>query len=442
MTGDRKNTGRWHTIGLPCLALALCGTVFGQQTPAPQPPLHLTLAQAYQLAVQNNPRFSSARFTAAAAHQVPNQYRANFQPNVSGALTGVGADSGSRLAAGGLNNPVVYNRLGSGLVLSQMITDFGRTANLEGSARLHAQAQDQASEFTRSQILLNTGTAYFAVLRAQAVLAVAQKTVEARQLVVDQVTALAESKLKSQLDVKFADVNLSDAKLLVTQAQNDLQAAQANLAAAMGLPNETRFDLAEEPLPAPLPDRIIDLVRQAMRERPDLKDLRLEQNAQQRFARAEHDLFYPSVGALATAGFAPAGEAAIPGRYGAVGLNVTIPIFNGGLFRARQTEAELKAKAAAEDITDLENRVTRDVRVAYYNATTAYDRMALTSQMVDQAQQALDLAQSRYDLGLGNIVELTTAQLNLTSAQIADTNARYEYQAQRINVEYQIGVLR
>jgi outer membrane protein len=210
----------------------------------------------------------------------------------------------------------------------------------------------------------------------------------------------------------------------------------------MGLPNETRFDLAEEPLPAPLPDRIIDLVRQAMRERPDLKDLRLEQNAQQRFARAEHDLFYPSVGALATAGFAPAGEAAIPGRYGAVGLNVTIPIFNGGLFRARQTEAELKAKAAAEDITDLENRVTRDVRVAYYNATTAYDRMALTSQMVDQAQQALDLAQSRYDLGLGNIVELTTAQLNLTSAQIADTNARYEYQAQRINVEYQIGVLR
>jgi outer membrane protein len=121
---------------------------------------------------------------------------------------------------------------------------------------------------------------------------------------------------------------------------------------------------------------------------------------------------------------------------------VTIPIFNGGLFRARQSEAELKAKAAAEDITDLENRVTRDVRVAYYNATTAYDRMGLTAQMVEQAKDALDLAQNRYDLGLGNIVELTTAQLNLTSAQIADTNARYEYQAQRINVDYQTGLLR
>jgi outer membrane protein len=148
------------------------------------------------------------------------------------------------------------------------------------------------------------------------------------------------------------------------------------------------------------------------------------------------------VGVLATAGFAPAGEVAIPGRYGAIGLNVTIPIFNGGLFKARQMEAELHAKAAAENISDLEIRVARDVRVAYFNATTAYDRMALTKQMVDQATQAVDLAQTRYDNGLSTIVELSTAQLNLTAAQIADANAKYDYQAQRVNVDYQVGALR
>jgi outer membrane protein len=404
--------------------------------------MHLSLAQAQQLAAQNNPRISSARFTAAAAHQVPNEFKASFAPTVSGSFTGVGADSGSRLAAGGLNNPVVYNRLGSGLTVSQLIADFGRTGNLAGSANLHAQAQDQAMQFTRAQILLNTGLAYFAVLRAQAVLSVAQSTVTARQTVVDQIAALAESKLRSTLDVSFAAVNLSDAKLLLAQARNDLKSAQANLAEAMGLPNETSFTLDEEPLPAPLPDRIADLVRTAMQDRPDLKDLRLEQGAAQQFAKAEHDLYYPSVGVLATAGFAPAGEVQIPGRYGAVGLNVTIPIFNGGLFHARQSEAELKARAAAENISDLENRVTRDVRVAYYSATTAYDRMALTKAMVDQAAQSLDLAQTRYDNGLSTVVELSTAQLNLTSAQIADTNAKYDYQAQRINVDYQTGVLR
>jgi outer membrane protein len=357
-------------------------------------------------------------------------------------VTGVGADNGSRLAAGGLNNPVVYNRLGTGLSIGQMITDFGRTGNLARSATLRAEAQDQAAESTRSQVLLRTGAAYFGVLRARAVLQVAAQTVAARQLVVDQVSALAESKLKSTLDVSFAKVNLADAKLLQVRAQNESAAAQADLAAAMGLPGETTFDLSEEALPAPLPDRVADLVRQAMADRPDLKDLRLQESAARRFTRAEHSLYFPSVGVVGTAGFAPAAHETVPGRYGAIGLNVNIPIFNGGLFQARQTEAELKARAAGQNVNDLQNRVARDVRVAWLNATTANDRMALTQQLVEQAQLAVDLAQTRYDLGLGNIVELSTAQLNYTSAQIADTNAKYDYQLQRVVVDYQVGSLR
>jgi len=109
---------------------------------------------------------------------------------------------------------------------------------------------------------------------------------------------------------------------------------------------------------------------------------------------------------------------------------------------ARTLEAEVKAKAAAENVNDLQNRITRDVRVAYLNATTAYDRMALTQQLLQQAQLSLDLAQTRYDLGLGSIVELSTAQLNVTSARIADASAHYDYQSQRILVDYQTGVLR
>ena len=225
-----------------------------------QPPTRLTLAQAQQLAIQNNPQFGAAKYNAAAAYQVAPQYRSAYAPSLQGSLTGVGADNGSRLAAGGLNNPVVYNRVGTGLSVGQMITDFGRTSNLVAMAKLQASAQDQVTETTRAQILLNTSRAYFAVLRAQAVMKVANQTVAARQLVSDQVTALAESKLKSTLDVSFANVNLADAKLLVVQAQNDLKAAEADLAAAMGLPNESGFVLEEEPMPPPLPDRI---------ERPD-----------------------------------------------------------------------------------------------------------------------------------------------------------------------------
>ena len=419
------------------LALVAFGAAQAQQT------MRLTLADAQRLAIQNNPQFSAAKYTAAAANQVPNQYKAGLQPNLSGNFTSVGADNGSRIAAGGLNNPVIYDRVGSGLTISQLVTDFGRTNNLIGMARLQAAAQDQVTEGTRADILLATSSAYFAVLSAQSVLKVVDETVKARQTVVDQVTTLVEvAKRKSTLDLSFANVNLSGAKLLQVQAQNELKAAEARLAAAMGLPGEPTFMLADEPMPPAMPERVQNLIDAAIQNRPELKDLRLQQSAAERLAKAEHALYFPTVGVLGTAGFAPAAVAQIPGRYGAIGMNISIPIFNGGLFRARQTEAELKAKAAGEIVNDLQYRVIRDVRIAYLNATTAYARMALTQELVQQAQLAMDLSQSRYDLGLADIVELTQAQLNLTSAQIANTTARYDYQAQRITVDFQTGTLR
>ena len=267
-------------------------------------------------------------------------------------------------------------------------------------------------------------------------------TVKTRQTVVDQVSALAESKLRSTLDVSFANVNLSGSKLLQSQARNEVKAAEARLATAMGLPTAPSFVLAEEPLPPAVAPRVEELIGAAIQNRPELKDLRLQQSAEERQVKAEHGQYFPTIAVLGTAGFAPAAEAQIPGRYGAIGMNVSIPIFNGGLFHARQTEAELKAKAAGANVSDLQDRVMRDVRIAYLNAATAFDRLALTDELLQQAKLAMDLSQNRYDLGLASIVELSQAQLNLTSAQIASTTARYDYQAQRIEVDFQTGVLR
>ena len=104
--------------------------------------------------------------------------------------------------------------------------------------------------------------------------------------------------------------------------------------------------------------------------------------------------------------------------------------------------AAVKARAAAQHLTAAENRVVRDVRVAYLNALTANDRLALTRQLLDQAKLALELAQSRYDLGLSSMVELSQAQLNLTSAQIESARAQYDYQSLRTVLAYQLGALR
>ncbi len=418
------------------ILIACASVAFAQDT------LRLTLAEAEKIAIQNNPQFGAAKLNAAASYQIPVELRANAQPTMFASLTGVGADSGSRLAAGGLNNPVVYNRLGSGLSISQLITDFGRNGNLVESAKLRAQAQDQVTETTRAQILLATDRAYFAVLRAQSVLKVAEQTLDARKLVVDQVTALAQSNLKSQLDVSFASVNLSDAKLLLAGARNDIQAAQAQLVTAMGIPGQKSIALAEEPMPDFLPDQVDPLIQSALQKRPELANIHLEQSAAERFAQAERALQYPTIGLFGTAGFVPAGQDVIPGKYGAVGVNINVPVFNGGLFKARRTEADLRAKAVAQNGNDLANRIARDVKVAYLNASTAYERLGLTAQLLEQARLALDLSQSRYDLGLSSIIELSQAQLNLTSAQIVSASAKYDYQAQRSVLAFETGDLR
>ena len=153
--------------------------------------------------------------------------RSAYFPTVFGSVTGAEAQDGSRIAAGGLNNPIILDRVAAGVSVSQLVTDFGRTSDLVQTASLRAQALQQDAVTDRADVLLRVDRAYFNALRAQAILRVAQDTVNARQLVVDQVSALAPSNLKSGLDVSFAKVNLSEAQLLLLQARNDQAAAFA-----------------------------------------------------------------------------------------------------------------------------------------------------------------------------------------------------------------------
>ncbi|MBJ6725793.1 TolC family protein [Geomesophilobacter sediminis] len=406
-----------------------------------EPKLSLNLAKTKEMALQNNPVLSAALLNVAAALQVPTEYRAAYLPTVQGNVTGVLADSGSRLAAGGLNNPVLYDRVAAGLSVNQLVTDFGRTRELIDMAKLRADAQKASAEQTRADVLLVAGQAYFDVLRAQAVLRVARKTVAARQYLVDQVTALAENKLKTDLDVSFANVNLGDANVLLVQAENGFKAAQAQLAAVLGLPGDTAFTLAEEPMPPPSTDQTDALIRRALEHRPELKRLRLEVAADEKFVDAEHALKYPTLGIAGAAGVVPFGQSQVQDRYGAIGFNLNVPIFNGGLFKAREEKARLEAQASQQHLDEEAIKLARDVRLAWLDEKTAYDRVALSEKILKQAQIAFDLALSRYNLGLSSIVELSQSQLNLTTAQIAFASAKYDFQIKRLNVAYQTGEL-
>jgi len=404
---------------------------------AQTPPL--TLAEAEQSALHNHPQIQAAEFGAVAATQVVRESRAAYFPTVFGSFSGADAQSGSRIAAGGLNNPIIYNRIAGGISFGQLVTDFGRTRALVESSSLTAQAQQENVSGQRASVLLDVDRAYFGVLRAQAVQRVAQTTVDARQLAFDQVNALAQGNLRSGLDVSFARVNLSAARLLLVQAQNDTERAFAMLAAALGAESMPSRDLIEEPVPTAPPADSAALVADAFRQRPELSAARLSADAASSFATAESGLKRPSVTVAGAVGMLPYYQPGISDRYAAVGVNVNVPLLNGNLFAAREAEAMARARVQDQRVRDIENQIRRDVQTAWLNARTAFQRLDLTAELVDQARQALDLAQARYELGLSSIVELNQAQLAQTQAELDAASARYDYQVQTAALAFATG---
>lgn len=421
--------------GLALLAALGCGSAAAQGVQT------LSLKEAEAIAIQNHPQIQAATELAHAAKAQVTEARSAYYPTVNGSLTGADAENNSRIAAGFLNNPIIYERYANGLAVDQLITDFGRTHQLATSANLHAQAQQENVVTSRADVLLGVDQAYFAVLRSQAVLSVAQETVKERQLVSDQVTALEQNKIKSGLDVSFANVALAQAQLLLIQSQNDVEASYSQLSAALGYGEQRTFQLTEEPLPPAPPAEFSAVLQQALKNRPELISLRLDANAAQSYATAERDLWFPTISAAGAAGLTPYGADQLASRYAAVGFNVNIPIFNGHLFGALRSEASARARAEDQDLRDLQDRVVRDVRMAWLNANSAYQRLSVTDKLLAQANQALDLATSRYKLGLSSIVELSEAQLNQTQAQIVQASAKYDYEDQISVLNYQAGLL-
>jgi outer membrane protein len=411
-------------------------------TPAPGPPSQpLTLEQAHAIALKNHPGIAAADYRALAAGEVFKQARSGLLPQASLYGSVVQAESANtRIMAGALNNPSVFNRAAFGAGVSQLITDFGRTSNLAASTKLRASAERQNAETTREHVLLEVDRNYFGVLQAQALENVARQTVDTRQLLLDRVSILADNKLKSELDVSFARVALEDGKLLLQKAQNDFDSAMASLSAVMGYREQQHFNLVEEaPPPIGFENDVSPLVDKALRDRPELARFRDERDAALRLARSLRDARLPTISAVIAAGDAPSHDVRLPDTYSAGGIQVSVPLFAGGFYQARQREAELRAKAAAETLRTIEDDVTRDVRIAWYGLNNSRERLRTTEQLSRYAADAYQLAEARYKVGSSSIVELSQAQLELTSAQIAATGARYDVLIQESALNYETG---
>jgi outer membrane protein len=429
-----------QTIQNPPVAAPSGVTSSGATAGVPQ---SLTRAEAEQMAIKNNPRVSVGRLLVIAQHQVVREMKSAELPTLAGNITAVDAEDASRISAGSLTASRLFTHAGAGATATQLITDFGRTRNLVLSSKLREKAQDANALATTEDIVLATDQAFYNALQAQALLTVAQQNVKMRETTDNQVSVMTKNKLKSTLDLSFADVNLSQAKLLLLDAQNNADSTMVALDDVLGFDKQVVFKLVvtNQALQAP-PTDADQLLQLALQQRPDLQSLNYTQQAEAKFSRAQRDQLLPTISAMGTAGtvpIRPGSQYYTTNWWGGVGVNMNIPIFNGFLYPAQAKEAAVRAQAASEQTRNLRDRIVRDVRTSWLATQTAYQKVAVTEELLKQADLALQLAQTRYQMGLSSIVELSQAQYQQTDAEIGNTNAQYQYRLALSTLNYEIG---
>ena len=419
------------------LLLFLLLTAAGAQAQAPIEAL--ALDEAERIALERNPRIRAAGSNASAADAAATGVRAERSPNLFANITAVGAHEGSRIGAGAINPSSLISRAAAGVRLTQLISDFGQTRNRIHAAELDADSAEEDVRTVRTAVVLEVRRAYFEALRAQATVQVSRRTLETRGVQLRQIQTLAKNELRSTLDVSFAQLAVSEAELLVATAENQIQQALANLEAALGSDLADGVELQAPPESPALEQNAEAYVPEALSNRPDVAALRLRAQAREYAALGEHHLTRPVITADAVMGAIPLREEGVRAAYGAAGVNVAIPLFNGKRFSSRMAEADARAQAASEELDALENQVEQEVVSAWFEADTAWRQIELTQRLFDQSAEALRLAQTRYQLGLSSIVELNQAQLARITAEIARVTARYDYEVNRAVLLFRIG---
>src|SRR5487761_562080 len=206
-------------------------------------PDQLTLHEAEQIAIRNNPHVHVGRLLARAQHQVYRETRSAYLPQLEGGAVGSKAYTGSRFTFDGLRSTRLITHAGGGLDFHQLITDFGHTSNLIASSKLYEKAQQQHALASELDVILIVDQAFYNALEAQALVQVAQQTVATRQTTEDQITELTKNKLRSDIDLAFADQDLARAKLLLLDAQSAYDQDINAMTSVLGFDHAMHYEL-------------------------------------------------------------------------------------------------------------------------------------------------------------------------------------------------------
>jgi len=401
----------------------------------------LTLDEALRTAQERQPQLRQAQASTFAASARVDQSFSSLLPQVSANATY--QRSLSDLEGPGTANPSGITHRGAlnlGASVSQLLWDFGRTTSRWHSAQQSAQAQRSTEAQTTLDVLATVQTAYFIVLAQQALVQVAQETLENEQAHLAQVRAQVEVGTRPEIDLLQQRTAVANAQLQLIQARNDSTTSKAQLNQAMGVEGSTDYTVQEEAVgPVKGEEQHIDiLVDVALQGRPELAASEHQLRAQELQLSATRGGYWPSLSVSLSASESGPNPANLDwGVSGQVGLSW--PLFQGGLTRAqvREQQATLSGLQAQRDA--LRQQVRLEVERAQLSVAAARESVSAAQEALVNARERLRLAEGRYRAGVGNIIELSDAQLSATNVAVQRVRASYDLATARTELARALG---
>ena len=419
------------------LALA----VLGASPPAAQTLPMRTLEECVAIALERQPRLGAAEADVDAGRQRVRQEIAGYLPQISGNASATENQTSAAQKTGLPGTGVVasqrYGYYSTGFSLSQVLFDFGRNLDAIQSAQALRDSLAADADTQRETIIRDVKQAYFDLLAARRLRGVAEETLRSNQRQLDLARGRYEVGFATKLDVTRSEVLVANTELDLLTARNAVLVAEQTLRHAMGLTEPLDFELVDmlEATPVEVPEERALAI--ALEHRPELVSIRAQMRAAEETISARWKEHLPDVTGGANYGWS--GSTSPLRSSWSYGALVNVPIFSGGLIDARVGEARANARALGFQEQSLKQDVALEVRRATLDLARAREAIGVSERAREQARENLELADGRYQAGVGNVIELTDAQAQRASAEAEYVRALYGFHTAVAELERAIG---
>jgi outer membrane protein len=393
----------------------------------------LSLRECIDMALKSQPAIRAARENIIAGEGRETQAASPYFPQVT-ASTGYSQSH----SLGGAFGESVTKSYTTTLSVNQTLYDFGKTGSAYDAAKWGTRSLERDADRVAQEVALNVKQAYYALLQARKLVEVAQRTVEQTQSHLNQAQAFFRAGSKPRFDVTRAEVDVNNANLNLINAKNSVRIRTIALNNAMGIDPGRSTQIEDVLPPVPPMPTLEQAEADAFKTRPDLIKAGSDIEAAKARVEAERSNYLPTLSASGAYNWASGTQEMgqfqgmplggdVQNSWNA-GITLSVPLFQGGLTRGRVSEARANLLVLETQRDTIRQSILLELNQAFADMEGAAARVEVMESTVKKARENLDLAQGRYEAGIGPYIEVTDAQLSAVNAETDHIQALYDYQ--------------